>query len=99
MRWFIPARAGNAAGGIILLAYVRQGDEIRPELERLQSALPGCDLRVGMHLGMPETGGKREFLSRMETCRAAGITSFNFYNYGFVPLAHLGWIRDVAGRP
>jgi len=43
---------------------------------------------------LPESGGKAEFLDRMKTARAMGITSFNFYNYGFIPLKNLEWIAE-----
>jgi hypothetical protein len=89
---------GNAAGGIVLLAYVKTGPEIRPEIDRLRTALGEGELRVGMHLGLPETGGKAEFLSRMASCCEAGIRKFNYYNYSFIPLANLGWIRDALPR-
>jgi hypothetical protein len=89
-----PVSVGNVTGGVILLAYVREGEEIRGQLEQLRSALGRNEVRVGMHLGMPETGGKKEFLSRMKACRQAGVTRFNFYNYGMVPLENLAWIQE-----
>ena len=89
---------GKASGGILLLAYVKTGPEIGPEIERLRAALGGSELRVGMHLGMPETGGKTEFLSRMATCLAAGVSKFTYYNYSLVPLTNLGWIREALPR-
>jgi hypothetical protein len=93
-----PVEVGKATGGILLLAYVKNGVEIRPEIDRLRLALGNNEVRVGMHLGMPETGGKAEFLSRMAACLDAGVTEFNYYNYSFVPLANLGWIREALGR-
>jgi hypothetical protein len=92
-----PVEVGRATGGILLLAYVKNGAEIRPEIDRLRSALGDNEVRIGMHLGMPETGGKAEFLSRMAACLDAGVTQFNYYNYSFVPLANLGWIREALG--
>ncbi len=91
-----PAELAKVTGGILLLAYRKEGAEIRPEIERMRSDLGGtAELRIGMHLGLPETGGKAEFLSRMAACLEAGITQFNFYNYSFVPLANLSWIRQA----
>jgi hypothetical protein len=31
----------------------------------------------------------------MKTAREMGITSFNFYNYGFIPLINLEWIAEA----
>jgi hypothetical protein len=92
-----PVEVGKVTGGILLLAYVRNGEEIRPELDRLRAALGTNEVRIGMHLGLPETGGKAEFLSRMAACCDAGVRRFNFYHYSLVPLANLGWIREALG--
>jgi hypothetical protein len=93
-----PVEVGKVTGGILLLAYVKQGEEIRPEIDHLRSALGDNEVRVGMHLGMPETGGKAEFLSRMAACCEAGVRQFSYYNYSFVPLSNLGWIREALSR-
>ncbi len=85
----------KVTGGILLLAYRKEGAEIRPEIDRIRSGIGAAELRIGMHLGLPETGGKAEFLSRMAICLEAGVTQFNYYNYGLVPLANLGWIRQA----
>jgi len=45
-------------------------------------------------VGLPESGGKNEFVDRTRAARELGITSFNFYNYGLIPLENLGWIRE-----
>ncbi len=90
-----PAEVAKVTGGVLLLAYVKNGADIRPEIDRMRSALGSGELRVGMHLGLPETGGKAEFLSRMAACLDAGVTRFNYYNYGLVPLENLGWIRQA----
>ncbi len=90
-----PAELAKVTGGILLLAYRKEGAEIRPEIDRVRSGIGAAELRIGMQLGLPETGGKAEFLSRMATCLEAGVTQFNYYNYGLVPLANLGWIRQA----
>jgi len=56
--------------------------------------MSGKDLTVGLQVGLPESGGKTEFLDRVRSVRDLGIRSFNFYNYGFVPLENLAWIRE-----
>ena len=55
-------------------------------------------LVVGFQVGLPESGGKQEFLSRMSTARAMGVRDFNFYNYGLIPLENLEWIKEGVGE-
>jgi hypothetical protein len=82
-------------GGVLMPGYVKDAAALRPVLSRLQAALAERSITVGMQVGMPESGGKAEFNDRMNLARERGITSFNFYNYGFIPLERLGWIRDA----
>lgn len=87
----------NAAitGGILMPGYVKDGAALRDALAAMQAAIPGRALTVGMQVGMPESGGRQEFRDRMRTAREHGITSFNFYNYGFIPLERLAWVKDA----
>ncbi|MGE5315184.1 MAG: hypothetical protein ACM3Q4_10850 [Acidobacteriota bacterium] len=91
-----PQKVSEVTGGILALGYIREGAALRAPLEALKSRLgPARRLTVGMHVGMPESGGKSDFLARMSAARALGITRFNFYNYGFVPLSHIDWIAEA----
>lgn len=89
-----PERVGAITGGILTPGYVKDGAALRPLLSQLQALLPDKEITVGFQVGMPESGGKAEFLDRMKTAREMGITSFNFYNYGFIPLKNLEWISE-----
>ena len=89
-----PQRAGNATGGVLALGYVKDGAALRSPLASLQSQLAGKEITVGFQVGLPESGGKAEFLSRMVAARELGISSFNYYNYGFIPLENLDWIKE-----
>jgi hypothetical protein len=89
-----PERVGAITGGILTPGYVKDGAALRPLLSQLQALLPDREITVGFQAGMPESGGMAEFLDRMKTAREMGITSFNFYNYGFIPLKNLEWIAD-----
>jgi len=89
-----PERVVAITGGILTPGYVKDGAALRPLLSELQTLIPDREITVGFQVGMPESGGRPEFLDRMKTAREMGITSFNFYNYGFIPLKNLEWIFE-----
>lgn len=89
-----PGRVASITGGVLGLGYVKDGAALRLPLAGLQSAVGGRQLTVGVQVGLPESGGRAEFLDRMKTARQMGVRSFNFYNYGFIPLENLEWIRE-----
>jgi len=88
-----PMRVSEITGGILVPGYVRDGAALREPLRLLQN---GKEIIVGFQVGLPESGGKGEFLDRMEAARGLGITKFNFYNYGFIPLENLTWIKEAV---
>jgi hypothetical protein len=90
-----PAASARTTGGILALGYVRDGVALDAPLTTLRSLLGGKALTLGFQVGLPESGGQAEFLDRMRVARAQGITSFNFYNYGFIPLKNLAWITQA----
>jgi hypothetical protein len=90
-----PAASARTTGGILALGYVKDGNALAQPLSGLTSLLPGSDLTLGFQVGLPESGGKAEFLDRMRVAREHGITSFNFYNYEFIPLKNLAWIAEA----
>ena len=65
-----------------------------PLLKAFQDQIGRAALIVGFQVGLPESGGKVEFLDRVKTARDLGVQSFNFYNYGFIPLKRLEWIAE-----
>lgn len=85
------------AGGMLVPGYVKDGAALREPLNKIQSAIGKAELILGFQVGLPESGGKPEFLDRIRTARELGVTSFNFYNYGFVPYGHFGWIKEGMG--
>jgi hypothetical protein len=87
-------RIAEITGGVLALGYVKDGAALRPPLSMLQSQIPGKTLTAGFQLGLPESGGKVEFLDRMKVARELGISSYNFYNYGLVPQENLSWIKE-----
>ena len=92
-----PQRAANATGGVLALGYVKDGPALRAPLASLQSQLAGKEITLGFQVGLPESGGKAEFISRMSIARELGISSFNYYNYGLIPYENLEWIKESLG--
>lgn len=90
-----PVVSARTTGGILALGYVKDGNALTQPLSALTSRLPGADLTLGFQVGLPESGGKTEFLDRMRVAREFGVTGFNFYNYGFIPLKRLAWIAEA----
>jgi hypothetical protein len=91
-----PAASAGITGGILALGYVKDGTALREPLANLLRTLNGNDITLGFQVGMPESGGRAEFLDRMNTAKDLGVSSFNFYNYGFIPLRNLDWIADAV---
>jgi hypothetical protein len=90
------AASARTAGGVLALGYVKDGVSLREPLKALQSLVGESEITLGLQLGLPESGGKKEFLEKMSVAKEIGITSFNFYNYGFVPLDNLKWIKEAV---
>ncbi len=90
-----PAAVAQVTGGVLALGYVKDGVALRTPLAELQRTIPGKELIAGFQVGLPDSGGKEEFAGRVRVARELGIRKFNFYNYGFIPHARLGWIREA----
>ena len=90
------AASAKTAGGLLALGYVKDGLSLREPLKVLQTLVGEAEITLGLQLGLPESGGKKEFLEKMSVAKEIGIKSFNFYNYGFVPLDNLKWIKEAV---
>jgi hypothetical protein len=88
------SRVAAITGGVLMPGYVKDGPALRAPLTAVQELANGKQVIVGFQVGLPESGGKAEFLSRMIAAREMGIQDFNFYNYGFIPLENLQWIGE-----
>jgi hypothetical protein len=89
-----PVAASKITGGFLALAYVRDGESLRQPLHALKKLVGKAEIRAGVQVGLPESGGRKEFLGRMSVLRELGIEHFNFYNYGFIPLQNLEWVKE-----
>lgn len=90
-----PKRMAVITGGILVPGYVSDPPALREPLTTLQSMVGAGEIIVGFQVGLPESGGKQQFLERMKIARELGIASFNFYNYGFIPYEHFRWIKEA----
>jgi hypothetical protein len=90
------AASAKIAGGVLALGYVKDGLSLRELLKGLRSRVHDDEITLGLQLGLPESGGRKEFLEKMSVAKENGIQSFNFYNYGFVPLDNLKWIKEAT---
>ena len=90
-----PVSSARITGGLLALGYVKDGAALRKPIESLQAAVGSGSITLGLQVGLPESGGKKEFLDRVSTARSLGIRSFNFYNYGFIPSQNLHWITEA----
>ncbi len=90
-----PVSSSRTTGGILALGYVKDGVALRKPVESLQASVGTGRITLGLQVGLPKSGGRKEFLEKMSTARKLGITSFNFYNYGLIPLQNLQWINEA----
>lgn len=90
-----PVASVKITGGLLALGYVKDGTALRKPMESLHASVGSASITLGLQVGLPESGGKKEFLDKMSTARSLGITSFNFYNYGFIPSQNLQWINEA----
>ena len=93
-----PVVSAKKTGGLLALGYVKDGPALRKPLESLITSVHASDVTLGLQVGLPESGGKKEFLEKMSTARELGINSFNFYNYGLIPAQNLSWISESLGH-
>lgn len=91
------ARVVAVTGGVLMPGYVKDASALRMALGAVREAAGDRQVIVGFQVGLPESGGKDDFLSRMEVAREMGVRDFNFYNYGFIPLENLEWIKKSVG--
>jgi hypothetical protein len=90
-----PAASAKVAGGVLVLGYVKDGLTLRAPLQDVQNLIGTGEITLGLQVGLPESGGKKEFLQKISVAEQLGIRSFNFYNYGLIPRHNLTWIRDA----
>jgi hypothetical protein len=90
-----PGPMAHATGGVLVPGYVTDPASLRDVLRTLQTSVGANEMIVGFQVGLPESGGRQQFLERMRIAREMGIVKFNFYNYGLIPFERFAWINDA----
>jgi hypothetical protein len=91
------AEAVEACDGAILCAYWTPPREVA-DLIRAARGVVGADkyLGVGLRVFYPEMSNAAELAARATAAAEASADGVNFYNYGLVPEARLGWVRRAV---
>ena len=87
-------RVAAITGGVLMPGYLADGSALRSPLTEVQDLAGRNDVVVGFQVGLPGSGGKDAFASRIQTARELGVRDFNFYNYGLIHLQNLQWIKE-----
>ncbi|MFC2076582.1 hypothetical protein ACFLT7_05820 [candidate division KSB1 bacterium] len=89
-------RLNEIASEVTVLAYKAGIEETIEYAERYRAALPkNLQITVGLHGGEPYMDGPENFAGKIKGLKAAGFESLSFYNYGFMRLENLDWIREA----
>ena len=76
--------------------YTPSAAVIGEQLRAYRDALPpGTALMPALRAIRPQTESRDALLAAVRECREGGATALSFYNYGFMRLETLGWIRDA----
>ena len=80
------------------LAYTPDADRIRTTISEITPDLQNPrQLVVGLQAYPPASPNARTLGAAVERTLSLGIRRFSFYNYGIMPPANLGWIRQCIG--
>ncbi|PZX13662.1 hypothetical protein LX81_03213 [Palleronia aestuarii] len=91
------AAAAGACDGLLYCAYFTPAERVGAEIAAARAAI-GADatLVAGFQLFHPEVADAEDLVARA-TAAAGAADGFNFYNFGLVPRARLGWMARALG--
>lgn len=91
------AAAAEALDGVILCGYDMAPDAVFDLLAEGRATVgPDKLLGTGFRVFYPEMRGATDLADRAAAARRAGVESINFYNYGLIPKARLGWVAEAC---
>ena len=92
------AALATTVDGVVLTCYESPPDVVRRDVaDTLAAVGPGVPVHAGFRLFFPEVRSGADLAARVQAAYAAGAGGFVFYNYGLVPAARLGWVRQAVG--
>lgn len=92
----LPAVAA-VCHGIALLAYARDVERVRADLDAYAHLLPaGVSLTVGVRPMPPDCHSAAEMTAKVALLRERGIASMDVYHYGLMRLKHLDWVGEAV---
>jgi hypothetical protein len=69
-------------------------------LREYRAAAPrGTALMPALRAIRPQIECREALVAAVRACRAEGATALSFYNYGFMRLETLAWIREALATP
>ncbi|MCL6541472.1 MAG: hypothetical protein K6T87_12980 [Roseiflexus sp.] len=91
----LPAVA-SACHGIAVLAYARDVNRVRADLDAYTNLLPdGVNLTVGVRPMPPDCYDAGEMTAKVALLRERGVASMDVYHYGLMRLHHLDWVGQA----
>ncbi|MDF2630908.1 MAG: hypothetical protein K0R39_4739 [Symbiobacteriaceae bacterium] len=90
------AAAARQVDGLVVLAY--DLDEAGVAERTAAGRALGSDGYLSMGLRLDAAAGAEGLRARMAAAARAGADGCNLYNFGLVPAARLGWVREAAVR-
>ena len=90
-------KAAKAIDGVMLCAYDMEPAAVAGLIEGGRAATGSAKtLGTGFRVFYPEMTGAADLAARATAARRAGVDSINFYNYGLIPKARLGWVAEAC---
>lgn len=81
---------------VMALAYLQSPAQVRSAVKKYLDMLSeNVNLVVGLQAIAPDVSSEEDLIEKVRSCRALGIDSFSFYNYGLMRLQTLGWIKKA----
>jgi hypothetical protein len=86
----------RACHGLEAIGYAADPDRLRFDLEAYGALLPpGGLLASALRPMQPDCDGPRNLGSKLKVARELDLSRIDFYHYGFMRLAQLGWIQEA----
>jgi len=76
--------------------YFTSVEQVRTKMAEYHHMVPhGTDVKACLRVMWPDATGSGDLLAKVKACDLSRVKELGFYNYGFMPLRNLDWIRHV----